>query len=988
MELLDNPDQIWKQDYELALSLYGGYIDAAFLNGEVETLLKNAEIVKANTRNPLDRVRVYNIMVDVYTADSKYELAIEQGMEILAELGVTFPSHPTQLHIIGWLAKTKWKLMGKEPKDLAFLPACDDPYVQEAFPIIKRMTPPAFMSGSNIFPLLVFKMVHLSLEHGNTDLSPFGYASYAITLSGVLGDVDQGYEFGEMSKFLIDRLDADDQKDQVLFVNNVFLKHWKQHLNTCIAPLMNAYQLGMRVGNLVGGTWAAYYSLLWQFHTGQNLQSLHDDLTAFSETFRLYKQEGAHDRTEVLRHLVRNLMGLSDAPLLIGESPEEEQQIKETLSANDDKAMIFFFHFCKLMLENYLGDAQEAVHYADQAETYLDAVTGQPDIPQFHFHRTLALIQGARDNQQALARKRKKQIKKSIASMNKWQKKAPENYAHKYKLMKAEWLDFQGKSDEASAYYARAQRDAQQHQYLHEEALCSERAYHHFKKLHGGFIANLHMAKAYELYGSWGAQQKQHQLKTQQGEVLDLHIEDNLLSHSGSTSVHTTSNHAYLDLATILQTAQALTSEIRLDQLKKRLMELLLENAGAQRGILLLYQDNHLLVNAEAYSQSESKLHISLEEHEYASYNQIAKSVIQYVKRTREHVVLNDASSNDRFRSDTYIISQMPKSIMCLPLLNKGDLIGYIYMENNLTANAFTQQRINLVSMIAAQLAISLQNVSLYENTQRLNENLRREMAERKSLEQERIKVEAENLRKSKELEEARRLQLSMLPKQLPDLDDYEMATFMTTATEVGGDYYDFCLSDDQLTFIVGDATGHGLKAGTIVTAVKSSFAIVGGRYQVDEALHLVNESIKGLDLHLLSMCLVYGNLDLSTHQLKFSSAGMPPMLHYHHETGKVSEYMLEAIPLGTFSDQTYETRQVQLEPGDKLLLMSDGFPELFNSEGEWLNYQRTERIFKSNASKSPHQIIEALKKEIQLWSGNDKPNDDITFVVLQRKLN
>lgn len=984
--LLDNKEALWQTDYELALSLFGGYIDAAFLNGKVSTLLELSSIVKDKAKDPLDKVGVYNILVDVYTAESKYEQAIEQGLEILEELDVTFPSKPSMLHIGTWLGQTKWKLRGKDPQDLAFLPKAVEPYVKEALPIIKRMSPPAFMSGSDLFPLLVFKMVHLSLKYGNTSLSPFGYASYAITLSGVLGDVEQGYEFGQMSEFLIDRLDADDQKDQVLFVNNVFLKHWVQHLDTCIEPLMEAYQLGMRVGNLVGGTWAAYYSLLWQFHTGRPLEQLTEDLEAFSETFRFYKQDGAHDRTEVLRHLVKNLTGDSDDITRIGDSEQQEQELKTSLSQSDDKAMIFFFHFSKILLENYLGEAKKAVQYADEAANYLDAVLGQPDIPQFHFHRTLALIQASRDGDITLNRKRKKQIKKSISSMKKWMKKAPENYRHKYELMQAEWLDLKGQSDKASPHYAQAQKAAQRNRYIHEEALCCERAYYHFEKLQGGFLAQIHLAKAYELYGGWGAQEKQKQLKNTHAETLNVNFEENRFSLTKESSNGSSSSHAYLDLATIMQTAQALTSEIRLDQLKKRLMELLLENAGAQRGLLLLYQDDQLQINSRAHSHGESKMHISLEVQDYDQQNDLAKSVVQYVKRTRDHVVLNDARANEQFTSDAYIISHKPKSIMCLPLLNKGDLIGYIYLENNLTTNAFTPQRINLLSMIAAQLAISLQNVTLYENTQQLNENLRQEMAERKRLEQERIKVEAENLRKSQELEEARRLQLSMLPKNLPELDGYQMAAFMTTATEVGGDYYDYQLNGDNLTVVVGDATGHGLKAGTIVTAVKSSFGIVGGRYDVDDALQLINQSIKGLDLRLLSMCISYGNLDTDKHVMEFSSVGMPPLLHYHHENNEISEYIFEACPLGTFPNQTFETQKIQVKPGDTLLLMSDGFPELMDKDGKWLSYDRVESTFKSIGTKTPDQIIKTLKEEIEHWSGGQKPDDDVTFFVIQRE--
>jgi len=245
--------------------------------------------------------------------------------------------------------------------------------------------------------------------------------------------------------------------------------------------------------------------------------------------------------------------------------------------------------------------------------------------------------------------------------------------------------------------------------------------------------------------------------------------------------------------------------------------------------------------------------------------------------------------------------------------------------------------------------------------------------------------IQAENERKTKELEEARELQLSMLPKDVPQLDHLSIATHMRTATEVGGDYYDFHVNGNGvLTVVIGDATGHGLKAGTLVTATKSLFTTHAANEDILSTLKEYNRSLKQLNFRFLFMCLL--KLKIDGYKMRLSSAGMPPMLIYRSANSSVEEVLLKGLPLGSTADVTYELRELGLNPGDTILLMSDGFPELLNKEGEMFGYDKISAVFAEVGNRDKESIIEHLKDVASDWVDGEEPNDDVTFVVIKVK--
>jgi serine phosphatase RsbU (regulator of sigma subunit) len=273
------------------------------------------------------------------------------------------------------------------------------------------------------------------------------------------------------------------------------------------------------------------------------------------------------------------------------------------------------------------------------------------------------------------------------------------------------------------------------------------------------------------------------------------------------------------------------------------------------------------------------------------------------------------------------------------------------------------------------------------KNAQIKESKLKIEAAELKAqaAEAQALMVQAENERKTKELEEARTLQLSMLPKELPAIPNLDIAVYMKTATEVGGDYYDFHIGmDGTLTVVLGDATGHGMKAGTVVTTTKSLFNVLAPNPNIVETFHEMTRCIKLMHLEKLSMCMTM--LKIAGDKIQMSAAGMPPIFIYKRESQSIEEHVIKGMPLGTFDNFPYSVVESSVNSGDTILLMSDGFPELLNDEKEMFGYKRARNLFEELSNEPPEEIISKLKDAGSEWVNGNDPDDDVTFVVIKVK--
>jgi serine phosphatase RsbU (regulator of sigma subunit) len=315
-------------------------------------------------------------------------------------------------------------------------------------------------------------------------------------------------------------------------------------------------------------------------------------------------------------------------------------------------------------------------------------------------------------------------------------------------------------------------------------------------------------------------------------------------------------------------------------------------------------------------------------------------------------------------------LRRMKPSLM-LPLAGKDELAGVISLGARLGDLPYSREDKRLLMSVAGPTAFAIENARLVE---RMIEEARR-----------REEIEAENEARAKELEEARQLQLSMLPKRLPELPGLEIAAYMKTAAEVGGDYYDFHIAEDgALTIAVGDATGHGLKAGTMVTAMKSLFRTFAADPALDHILSRSSRVLKEMNLRALFMALALVRIRVD--RLEIASAGMPSIWIYRAHSQTAEEIAIHSLPLGSLANYAYRAQSAPLAPGDVIVLMSDGFPERFNDAGEMLGYSKAKELLPPLASHSAREIVEAFVEAGDRWAGGRPEDDDVTFVVVKVK--
>ncbi len=706
----------WQSQYDLTLALYVEAAEAAILSGSFEEMERLVSVVLQQGKTLLDKVKVYEIKIQSCTAYNKPLEGIETALSVLKMLGIHFPKKPNKLHIISELIRTKIRLAGKRIEDLIDLPEMTDPYKLAAMRILSTVFSAAYFAAPELFPLLVFKQVNLSVKYGNTAVSSYAYATYGLILSGeVVGDVDSGYQFGQLSLRLLDKFNAKELKARTLFIVNYFITHWKEHIREALSPLLDAYLIGLETGDLEYATFSAgaycYYSLVM----GKELTRLEHEMAMYSNAFRQLNQETLFYYNQLNRQVVLNLMDRAeDKCRLIGESYDEIKMLPLHLEANTQN-ICHSLYFYKLYLGYLFQDYQQALENAALVEKHINSALGA--VPLSHFYNSLTHLAIYLDASKSEKNRILKKVESNQKKIKKWANSAPMTHLQKFYLVEAERYRVLGHKDKAIDCYDRAIELAKEHRYINDEALAHELAAKFYLALGKAKIAQVYMLDARHCYRKWGAIAKVKDLEARYPQLLFRKSESKLttdlkVSESGSESSQ------ILDLATVMKATQVISSEMMLDKLLAKLMKILIENAGAQKGFLILEQAGKLLIEAEGAAQKDSITVLQSVPIEsggvYGSTGLLSSAIINYVARTKESVVLNDATREGQFTQDSYITQNQPKSILCVPLINQDKLISIVYLENNLTTGAFTPDRLEVIKLLSAQAAIAIANAKLY----------------------------------------------------------------------------------------------------------------------------------------------------------------------------------------------------------------------------------------------------------------------------------
>jgi PAS domain S-box-containing protein len=417
------------------------------------------------------------------------------------------------------------------------------------------------------------------------------------------------------------------------------------------------------------------------------------------------------------------MMGRGNDPLLFkGPLCDSEELLPQHIAANERS--IVFNHYIHPMIFHYLfEDFTTALEFMRKTEEYLDGAVGAYSTVIFVTFDSLINLALWGDFSEVERKKIHKRIAANRKKLAKWAKFAPENCQHKLALVEAELARVNGDHGRARELYDEAVRGAHEHRFMQDEALAYELAGKYYLERGIYELAQYYLHAAYRAYQRWGARVKVEHLEKKYTKYVTWADHDVLQVSSKTTTSKTTSSTGgtlALDFSSVLKATQALSSEIMLNKLLATLLELVIENAGAEKGWLLREQAGAWIVEAQGSNGEVTVLpEFSVSPHS------LSLSILSYVMRTQENVVLDDATHSGQFTRDPYILEKRPKSILCIPLLNQGKLTGLLYLENNLTTNAFTPERLEVIRMLSAQAAISIDNARLYSDLGRNEEKYR-----------------------------------------------------------------------------------------------------------------------------------------------------------------------------------------------------------------------------------------------------------------------
>ena len=720
IELLDRDS--WQQKYELTLDLYVEAAAAAYLHSNFERMETLAEKVLQQAKTLLDKVKIYEVKILANQAQSRQKKAIEIGLKVLRLLGINFPDLPTPTDIQNIIAETQVKLTEKSISDLRDLPVMTEPEKLATMRILASLFPPIFEINPAFLPLVICTQINLSLQYGNAPISAFAYALYGLILCGGIVDVELGYQFEQLALHLLEKFNAKELEAKVFNIVGIHIRHWKKHLNTTIKLLQNGYQSGLENGDVEFASYCAGTYCYHLYFLGKELTPLAVEIKSYSQAIAQLKQINPFNYIEIFRQSILNLINPSSQPCnFLGEAYNEVEMLPQLEQANHQN-ILFVFYINKLILCYLFENYYPGLEYAIKTEQCLDPNSGLLLVALLPFYDSLVRLALYEELEPAAQNKTLQKVRENQRKMKYWATHAPMNYLHKYYLVEAEKYRVINSEIKAMEYYDRAIANAKENEYIQEEALSYELAAKFYSAKGKNLIAKTYILEARYCYLKWGANAKVEHIDETYPQLLTTK-QNVVIDNKALISQTQSSFGKELDLATVMKAYQAISSDIVLDKLLSKLMKILIENAGAQVGYLILETKGKLLIEAEGSVDSEQVKvlqSIPIELPEVA--NKVSTNIINYVARTQESLVLHDATNEGIFINDPHIIKHQPKSILCAPLINQGRLSGIVYLENNLSTWAFKKDRLQMLNMLSTQAAISIENARFYNKVAELNQ--------------------------------------------------------------------------------------------------------------------------------------------------------------------------------------------------------------------------------------------------------------------------
>jgi predicted ATPase len=718
-DVLDPGAAAFATDYDLSLSLTGRAAESAYLLADFPSMDRLADSALENARSWQDKVEIYQVRINALTAQNRLLDAIQAAREILEPLGVRLPLKPGQAEVDEALREVDQALQGRSFASLLAIPQAPAGAAHHGvLRILDSIHATTAMTLQSLGPIVAAKMVQLTIMHGRTEASISGYVYLGIQLCGQ-GRIEEGYQLAQLARRACAEQARSAQVAELSSNGYYFIFHWKEPLRALVEDIKTGYQAAWDAGQVALAANCLINTTVAPFIAGSELKALAERMREVVTIVEQLKQGPYALWLRLYRQCALNLIASSvDPTLLRGEAYDEELSMP-VLRRNQDDITIQLLHILKVMLCYRYDQPRAAVTYYRQ---YVDGKYPRSGLllPATMMYYCLGLLaiynEEAPDQRDSLC----DEVRARLCQLREWADHGPMNYGHKYHLVEAELARVLGQYSKAREHYDLAIDLAHTNQYFNEESLALERAALFYREQGRARLAGYYMRDALYAYQRWGAEARATQLRERYPELLAAshpwgasRAGGQTLSAAKDGGTLATGELPDFDLLTLLRAARAISVEHEPAGLLRQVMSLCLKYAGAHSGFLILARRDELIVKARGTLKEEAQVEVISEL--LADQEGLATGIVHYVARTEEPVVLEHAAEEGPFKNDPYIRRSACKSVLCLPIIYQGVLVALAYMENNNTVGAFDAERLEILRLLLAQAAVSIEN-SLLRN--------------------------------------------------------------------------------------------------------------------------------------------------------------------------------------------------------------------------------------------------------------------------------
>ena len=693
----------WELNYQLAFDLELNRAECEFLTGELSLADERLSVLSARAGNIADHALVARLRMALYTTLGRLSDAVDVGLDYLRDIGIRLPKHPADEDVQRELDRM-WQLAGSRHIDeFVDLPAMTDPVSRAAMDVLAGMLSPTFLTERNLHDLALLAMATLSLEHGNCDASCYAYARISTVLGPRFGAYEAALRFGQVGCDLTDRHSMPQFKARVYECFGTFAAPWIKPLDVGRALIKQAIRTANADGDLTYEVFGSKNLVTNLMFSGEPLSNVRSTAEQGLEIARKAKFGFAIDGFVGQLLLIKALQGSADK-----NSIELCGLLERELEQKPHPALSECWYWIHRLQERFFAEDIEGALAADvKASRLLWSTRSVLEIAQYHFFAALSRAAACKSatNQDRLSEHRQA-IDAHYHEIGVWAENCPETFGNCKSLVGAEIARLECRELQAERLYEEAIRAARASGFTQNEGLAHELAARFYFARDFGTIAEVYLRNARSCYSRWGADGKVSLLDRKYPQ-----LSQEMLFPKYDITVAAPVEQ--LDAGTMLKASQALSGEILLNKLVETLMRIALEHAGAERGVLVLLRNGDRSVAAQAVI-SQGDIEVTLQD-KIVTCRDLPEFALNYIIRTRETLILDDAAASSVSCDDTYVRDHDAKSVLCLPVIKQSELVGALYLENNLVMNAFTPRQVAILEFLASQAAISIENAYLYD---------------------------------------------------------------------------------------------------------------------------------------------------------------------------------------------------------------------------------------------------------------------------------